>query len=352
MGLFGLFASLFGLGAMGADAYKDAVNNWESQDKAYKDKELFYYRGRKKISFETGKECDVRIENGHKTLCDTRTGMLIHDYTNEENDRKTREAKYEAHKKGERFYKTYREDTVKWHIDNLYANDDMPGRYFKKVSPEFNRIPHMIGYKYVGDYYEEVKLEYYYNEYSRSTRFRYDTKFYDNTRYLPNGEVLTKEKELKLIEEQAKERAIKNGDAFYTYASMACSHPTRYEITKKVSDGSYWCYVRSVNYIKTDYYVPGILKSKEILRSGKTELETVYWTEANPNRKEEAYLLNGESTKPYLTKVERENKEAKEKAVKEGKKYYVYYEGEENNLRYRWIDTDEEVTGLDLLKCI
>lgn len=367
MGLFGLFVSLFGLGAMGVDAYKDAMNNLDSQDRAYNNNEPYYTVVKNgkfyHYSTKTGKRCETVVIGDKKLVIDSRTWKTIQDLTEEENEKKTNEYKLNAMYAGEKFYKTARLNRLHWHDDNVYENDYLPGRYFEKYTPQPNKIPYMIGYEYVGDYYMEVEIEYYTDSVGHF-RFRKNTK--NNDRYLPNGEVLTKEKELKLIEEQAKERAIKNGDAFYTYASVACSRPTLYEITKKVSDGSYWCYVRNVKEkrgyyeydIKTDYFVPGILKSKEIMRSGGKEPITVYWTEADKSRKKEACFLNGKSTTPYTSKyiIEQEleeiKKAAKEKARKKGQKIYCYYDKEKNNDVYRWVSNDSEVKGLDLYNFI
>ena len=364
MGLFGLLASLFGLGAMGADAVKNTMANVDAQDRAYKNKELYSveYRGGRirTYSTETGRECDTKVENGHKILYDKRTGMMIYDYTAEENERKTREAKTEARKNGCRFYKTYEFNMMHWTNNNIYANDDMPGRYFVK-STSHAWESKMIGRCYVGEFYMEVKIEYYYNEYSRKMRFKtvsIDDKNRSGLKYLPSGEILTSEYEFKMLEPQAKEKAIKNGDAFYTYSTVYGSYD--YQVTKRVSDGSYWFHATDKKFnnndddMKKGCYVPGILMSDEITIRETKERVMAYWTIADPKRKSEAYLLNGDNTKPYVSKEERIREEiigkAKEEAINNNVKAYHYYDKEKNAIIYRWLDTDEEVKGIDVLK--
>lgn len=308
MGLFGFFASMFGLGGMAKNYIDDTMKTFDSQEKAYENNDPYYFSGTgvgsKRISTDTGRECDVMVVNGHQVVYDKRTYQTIRDLTKEENDRKTREFKREDTKDGCKFYRTAEHNMRFWHNDNVYANDDMPGRYFIKKNND-NKLD--IGKEYVGEYFSEVEVEYYCpNNNERNKRFRLNQIEYrnsdgkitgwDDTKYLANGEVLTEEKENEIVKQQAKEHAIKEGKVFYEYKNFEHKDIKVATVIKRVDEDNDTLYYHHRNFsADEDYYTPAALKSREVLVAPhrSTETKIVYYLVPDPERKSEKYWPDG-----------------------------------------------------------
>lgn len=133
MGLFGLFASLIGLGAMAKDVVSDAIDDGVGREKAIHEGRSTYIAGGKIKSTETGRQCSRTTDylTRHDWLIDTKTGERIEDITDSINRAKQREIKRLAEIDECKFYRTTRFDNNmvrSW----VYVNDDMPGKFFRQ----------------------------------------------------------------------------------------------------------------------------------------------------------------------------------------------------------------------------
>lgn len=133
MGLFGLFATAFGLSAMAKDAIDKSIYNDKARDRALITGEPFYYgvHGGRYFT-ETGKSCYLKTDynTSQEWVVDTETEKKIFNYTEYLNKKATDENRRKAHAEGKRFYRTADFDAKPRYWCNVYVNDDMPGKYF------------------------------------------------------------------------------------------------------------------------------------------------------------------------------------------------------------------------------
>lgn len=91
MGLFGLFASMVGLGAMAKDSISDNIQTQKSYKKAKASGSSIYYgSGSKQYYTDTGRRCytDYDYCSGHILIRDYDTGDIIEDITDINNKKK------------------------------------------------------------------------------------------------------------------------------------------------------------------------------------------------------------------------------------------------------------------------
>lgn len=148
MGLFGLFVSMVGLGAMTKDAISNSIFENNSYQKAVKNGDSWYFTGHgsQRKAVKTGRLCTEEIDytTHHNWLVDSKTRERIEDITDRVNREREVEIKQKAYDRGIKFYRTTKFDCQPRYHSDVYVNDDMPGRYF-----HWNRIDNE---------YEEGKL--------------------------------------------------------------------------------------------------------------------------------------------------------------------------------------------------
>ena len=138
MGLFGLFASMVGLGAMAKDGIDRSITESRQYEKAVRNGRSCYYvgNGSKTYATATRRQCsEVTDYNDtyHRWLIDTKTREKITDLTEELNIKRTEEKRREAAAKGSKFYRTAMFDCTPHWWSPVYVNDSMPGKYFDQV---------------------------------------------------------------------------------------------------------------------------------------------------------------------------------------------------------------------------
>ena len=134
MSLFGLINVVFGLGALTKDWLVETYKEPERLKKA-EERDSYFYLSRSKIkSTKTGRRCreEVDYKTNHRILVDSKTGEFIEDLTVRFNIKHTNESRDKAKEKGWKFYSTHMFDDCKHTYNNIYVNDDMPGKYFSE----------------------------------------------------------------------------------------------------------------------------------------------------------------------------------------------------------------------------
>lgn len=138
MGLFGLFATLFGLGAMAKDGVSRWITSEEAKQQAEAKNRSWYLTGNgaEIYSTATGRRASTTMDftTKHEWLVDARTGERIEDLTLRRNKEKTEENRRNAHAEGKRFYRTAMFDVPPCTKPTIYICDDFPGIYFDKHS--------------------------------------------------------------------------------------------------------------------------------------------------------------------------------------------------------------------------
>lgn len=138
MGLFGLFASMVGLGAMAKDGIGRSIYEANQYEKAVRNGRSCYYvgNGSKTYATATRRQCsEITDYNNtyHRWLIDTKTKQKIVDLTEEQNIKRTEEKRREAEAKGSKFYRTAMFDCTPHWWSPVYVNDSMPGKYFHQT---------------------------------------------------------------------------------------------------------------------------------------------------------------------------------------------------------------------------
>ena len=137
MGLFGLFNVAVGLGVITKDAISDSIEDSKQREKAIREgKPMYSVNGYKTMSTQTGQKCMVitDYDTYHQWIIDTKTGRKIEDLTIRKNKEDTEKSRREAHEKGEKFYRTCEFDIFPRSASMVYINDDMPGKFFMRIS--------------------------------------------------------------------------------------------------------------------------------------------------------------------------------------------------------------------------
>ena len=202
MGLFGLFATMVGLGAMAKDGIERSISESKAYEKAVRNGDTSYYTGNggERYSTKTRRKVSSKTDwdTGHTWIVDARTGQRIEDETAARNKRKTEEEKRKADLKGCVFYRTAQFDTDTYNKKpSIYVSDKIPG-YFRVETYSSN------GYTI----YTKGNLEKWLGEYRVNT-------INSKERYFANGVRVTQEEMRKKERKKLRERAIMWGYAFY-----------------------------------------------------------------------------------------------------------------------------------------
>lgn len=135
MGLFGIFATTIGLGAMAKTAISDSIATEKSYNRAIANGNLTYTSFGSKVrtcSTKTGKPCRMVWGTERTYLVDSKTGEVIEDVTTLRNNKNTEKARNEARANGCVFYRACDLDTDRKQSD-AYKCEIMDG-YFCKIS--------------------------------------------------------------------------------------------------------------------------------------------------------------------------------------------------------------------------
>ena len=131
MGLFGLFASMVGLGAMAKDSISEAIETEKSYQKAKETGAITYYgAGSKQYDTRTGRQISMVTDyaTGHSMMVDTRTRECLGDYTLLNNRKKYEEEKRSIPK--ECVFRRIPDYDCNFRKGNIWVTDKMPGQYF------------------------------------------------------------------------------------------------------------------------------------------------------------------------------------------------------------------------------
>ena len=283
MGLFGIFATLFGLCSYTKNTVKNSIDYYTAFDEAENNSKAKFISNQSFYSTKTGKKCFDRVNNynKHVVTVDVSSGIIIDDVTESYNKRKTNDARNNASNNNEKFYRTYEFCcNGNYHLD-VFINDDMPGEYFERVKYGRNNEREYCGYRF---YKRDVKKEC--DKYGNIIGYSF-CKLDKTLVYAPDGKVLTKAKEYDLMIEDAEKISKIRGDRFFKCymmngPMMNCSY------AKDINTGEPFYYDH-----KYRYYIPGIVKSKEIvLKNGESYI--AMWTEPDLTRTNEKYRYNGD----------------------------------------------------------
>ena len=135
MGLFGLFVSLIGLGAVTKDAISDDIYKSKNKERAKKNGDLYYSGSGSKIySTKTGRRASIDYSGKHTILRDFRTGEALEDLTVIKQKELTDKAKEEARHKNSVFYLdyTYEREKFAGHRTDVYVSSKYPGFFAKR----------------------------------------------------------------------------------------------------------------------------------------------------------------------------------------------------------------------------
>lgn len=131
MGLFGLFATAFGLGAITKDAISDSFDDDRQYEIAKKENRPWYtINGYKTMSTKTRRPALISYENGHCKIVDLKTNTVIEDVTKTDNINRELDEKADTQKMGWAFYRKCDWD-VRGYKCNIWVSDRICG-YFKK----------------------------------------------------------------------------------------------------------------------------------------------------------------------------------------------------------------------------
>lgn len=200
MGLFGLFATMFGLGAMMKDGISLSLEDSRNYEKAKKRGDSTYIAGGHTISVKTGQRCITSIStDGHIYIKDLK-GKIIEDETAERNKRNQYEEKEKAREKGWVFYRctTWDQNLKKC---NIWISDVYPGYYYLYYNSK--------------DYLctvQKGELE----QQSYGKREMYVNSIGNKECYYLDGTPSTKEEDYRRENIRLREEAIKKGKRFYS----------------------------------------------------------------------------------------------------------------------------------------
>lgn len=266
MGLFGLFASMVGLGAMAKDGISNNIHEQKSFERAKAEGRSWYSgTGAKIYSMETGKECIMSFENGHTMLRDLKTNQLIEDMTLTDNLKRETEQKKESLTNGCVFYRKAEWD-VKGYECNVWVSDKIPG-YFHRAKYNDGRIMFHQGNLCDAHWANRKVKEV--NQRGISQNERKD--------YYPDGVLKTLEESTRRNNAERIEKAKSKGLAFYSPLEIVERDGKRVASDwlvnyRSVDDNSVFIY----NY-QNQYYVKAIetVTEKEIRLPHHKEVERI-----------------------------------------------------------------------------
>lgn len=259
MGLFGLFASIFGVGAVVKDAIDGEIQKENSYQRALKTgREWYSGRGADMYSMKTGKRCHMSFESGHCVLKDLKTGQIIEDLT--ANDNRKREYEERGNlPKGCVFYRKCIWDRPGWYC-NVWVSDKIPG-FFHHNRGETEVTEESVFYK------GELKC----NKGGYGRRASVDFIGSKET-YYPDGTLCTGDTECARKNQKFKEDAIAKGNKYYIFTLNDGWNKYGSEYRDVKTDE--WIYH---NY-KDDYYTKGELVTREVrIQPHHAETKTRYY---------------------------------------------------------------------------
>lgn len=251
MGLFGFFATLFGLGAVAKDGLSDMIDDTKKRHKAkIEDRPWYTVNGYKTRSTRTGMDVYKTTDyfnTGHELLIDKKSGNKIEDLTMFNRKNLTENNKRKAFLKGVKFYRTTMFDMNGSNKSEVYINDDMPGRWF---AHSFENKPWM------GDTYYEGELI------SIPSKSNPDKKevcidYCKSNRYFADGTLVTNESIIERFNTYNKKKAIENGDKYYKCMKDPRNSYMVYYRCVKTDDPVYYDY-------ENEYFTAGNLVKEEI----------------------------------------------------------------------------------------
>ena len=205
MGLFGLFVSLIGLGAVTKDAISDDIYKSKNKERAKKNGDLYYSGSGSKIySTKTGRRASIDYSGKHTILRDLHTGEALEDLTVIKQKELTDKAREEARYKNSVFYLDYTYEREKYagHRTDVFVSSKYPGFFAKRdavCSGSDIKIP----------VYEGGKLE----------KFSYYRVIIDRRKpvetYFEDGTPYSDEEMVKRVNVESGIRAVLSGCAFY-----------------------------------------------------------------------------------------------------------------------------------------
>ena len=266
MGLFGLFATMFGLGAMMKDAISDQIATDKSYNKAVETGSATYFgNGAKLYSTETGRRCRKEYVNRRTLIYDLKTNRLIEDSTLKANLEKERQGKAKVTQDCV-FYKKFEWD-VPGHSCNIWVSDVVPG-YFERI----------VGRNGNQDMFVKGKLEDVITGYWKGCKHvNFIGPIKTMEWYYPDGALRTKEEINRRDNIKWKQQAIEAGDRFY-----GCIDNVYGIVARDVKTDELY-----VHNQKDDYYIkanPAMVK-EEIRKPHHEEVEIVtkYVLEEDPH---------------------------------------------------------------------
>lgn len=270
MGLFGLFATLFGLGAMAKDGISDMIDDADKYQKASNAGCPWYtVNGYRTRSTQTGRDAyrTTDFNTQHVWLVDKVTDRRIEDLTLYYRRQTTEKNRKEAYSQGKKFYRTAEFDMNGSQSCDIYVNDDMPGKYFYQVSN---------GYEYGGGFqYQEGELV------SKPKTLNPDRKevkwdYANRVWYYEDGTLVTDENKMERYNAHNKEWAIKYGERFYRCMGDARNNSVGYYRDVETDEPVYYNY-------REKYYTKGELTETEVrIKPHHAETMTVYDTKEVP----------------------------------------------------------------------
>ena len=131
MGLWGLFATLFGVGVITKDRISDAIDDSKSRDRAERNGDSIYLvNGYSERYTKTGQKCTKEYApNGHIYVNDLASGSRLEDLTETKNNAKQYDEMQKSRSKGWIFYRKTDWDTHVGPECNVWVSDKFPGYY-------------------------------------------------------------------------------------------------------------------------------------------------------------------------------------------------------------------------------
>ena len=244
MGLFGLFASMIGLGAMTKDGISRSISDNDAYKRAVNKGDDWYFTGNgsEMVSVKTRKRCSLNQDYrmGHWLLVDTKTGELIEDLTkkklqkcnNEEKDKLPKCCIF-YHMAGEK--------------QDIYISDVLPG-YYQHYNPKdiyhTRNIVDEDSCFYKGELCE-----------SHGNKYKHDIiTFSPLIGYSMDGTLLTLEKAIEKKNKERYEDAINNGDIFWrkiiggNFTFCKLCNPKEEPYCRHVENDDFYIYNRNKGY--------------------------------------------------------------------------------------------------------
>lgn len=272
MGLFGLFATLFGLGAMAKDGIEDYFISESSKEKALREGNLEYYSNGKfqKVYAPKGtltKEIKDPV-SGHIYDTNYRTGERLIDLTEYYNNKTIQKEKMKCFVEGKAFYRTPIFDTPKGmnkkalcgsEMSPVYVSDKIPG-YFDRRYINLDRC-NVQFYVYV----KGELIPYFSDEKKKEVKAPIlNSKNIDSVEaYFEDGTRATKREFAKRTNESYKQRLINNKERYdVPYIFYEARDEETYEKIYKSLNDDNKIYIMKY-YGSREYYIEAKIESYE-----------------------------------------------------------------------------------------